>query len=212
MNKRQSFLLRAATALVFAAAVFLPFSDANAHCDSLDGPVINDARAALEKGDVTSVLKWVRAGDEGEIKKAFQKTMALRAKGGRSREQGDRSFFETLVRVHRAGEGAPFTGLRQSVVESGPAVVGADQALESGSVEDLVTLLTQDMAEGVRRRFEHARELKAHADQDVKAGRNYVAAYVDYVHYVEALHAAASKAGGHHEHAEHKAEARQKET
>ncbi len=34
--------------------------DAFAHCDTLDGPVVKDARLALDKGDVTGLLKWVR--------------------------------------------------------------------------------------------------------------------------------------------------------
>ena len=38
-----------------------------AHCDTLDGPVVKTARAALEKGDVTPILKWVTNEYETEI-------------------------------------------------------------------------------------------------------------------------------------------------
>jgi hypothetical protein len=196
---------RTLAALSLASLLLFPLAKASAHCDSLDGPVILTARAALEKGDVAPILKWVRPADEAEIKEAFQHTLAVRGKGPEARELADRYFFETLVRVHRAGEGAPYTGLKATVAEAGPAVVGADKALETGSVDGLVKLVTDEAAEGIRRRFARARELGKHADHNVAAGREYVAAYVDYVHYVEGLHAAASKTGGHHGEAGHEA-------
>ena len=59
---------------------FLP-SMACAHCDTLDGPVVMAARAALEKGDVTPVLKWVKKENEEEIRALFKKTLAVRSKG-----------------------------------------------------------------------------------------------------------------------------------
>ena len=193
---------RTLAALSLASLLLFPLAKASAHCDSLDGPVILTAKAALEKGDVTPILKWVRPADEGEIRSAFASTLAVRAKGPEARELADRYFFETLVRVHRAGEGAPYTGLKATVAEAGPAVVGADRALETGSVEGLVTLVTEEGAAGIRKRFAHARKLREEANHNVEAGREYVAAYVDYVHYVEGLHAAAEKKAGHHGEAE----------
>jgi hypothetical protein len=160
--------------------------------------VILEARKALEKGDVTPILKWVQPADEGEIKAAFHKTMAVRGKGKEAKDLADRFFFETLVRVHRAGEGAPYTGLRDSAAEAGPAVVEADKALEKGSVDGLAKAVAEEANEGIRERFARVRELGKHADHNTEAGREYVAAYVDYVHYVEGLHAAASKNAGHH--------------
>jgi len=77
-------------------------------------------------------------------------------------------------------------------------VVGADRALETGSVDELAHLVTDAATEGIRERFGHARELKKHADHNVDAGRDYVAAYVEYVHYVEGVYAAATKSTGHH--------------
>ena len=70
--------------------------------------------------------------------------------------------------------------------------------METGSIDGLVTLVTEASAEGIRERFAHARELKQHADHNIDAGRQYVAAYVEYVHYVEGIHAAATKSTGHH--------------
>lgn len=83
-----------------------------AHCDGLDGPVVKAAQRALETRNPALVLIWVQEQDEPEIRKAFEQTLAVRALSSQARELADRFFFETLVRVHRAGEGAPFTGLK----------------------------------------------------------------------------------------------------
>ena len=171
--------------------------NAFAHCDTLDGPVVQTARIALEKGDVTPLLKWVQADDEKEIRVAFQKTLAVRAKGAEAKELADMYFFETLVRIHRAGEGAPYTGLKPGEAVD-PAVALADKALESGSVDKLVDVLTKAMANGIRERFRHASETQKHADDSVAAGREFVEAYVIFTHYVEGLHAIIKGSGGHH--------------
>ncbi len=42
-----------------------------AHCDTMSGPVIQDAQLALQRGDVTPVLKWVKLADEAQIREAF---------------------------------------------------------------------------------------------------------------------------------------------
>ena len=162
--------------------------NAFAHCDTLDGPVVQMARVALEKGDVTPVLRWVRADDEEQIRNAFQKTLAVRTKGAEAKELADMYFFETLVRIHRAGEGAPYTGLKPGEAVD-PAVALADKALESGSVDKLVDVLTKAMASGIRDRFQHALETQKHADESVAAGREFVETYVIFTHYVEGLHA-----------------------
>lgn len=180
------------------------------HCDTLDGPVVAAARLALDKGDVTPVLKWVRPEHEAEIRDAFQRTLGVRELGPEARELADRFFFETLVRLHREGEGAPYTGLKSagSVIE--PAVLAADAALESGSVDSLVALVLADVEEGLRHRFARARSLKQHADDSVEAGREFVAAYVEFVHYAERLHLDATSpashgpAGTEHDHGSHR--------
>ncbi len=167
---------------------------AGAHCDTLDGPVVVDARAALAAGDVTQVLKWVQAGDEPEIRAAFGRTLAVRAAGGAALELADTWFFETLVRVHRAGEGAPYTGLKPAgAVE--PGIAAADLAIESGSADSLVAALTEHLDEGVRNRFERVVAARGHAGHNVTAGRAYVAVYVDFIHYVEGLHVAMTGSG-----------------
>ena len=171
--------------------------NAFAHCDTLDGPVVQAARIALEKGDVTPLLKWVHADDERKIRVAFQKTLTVRAKGAEAKELADMYFFETLVRIHRAGEGAPYTGLKPGETVD-PAVAMADKALGSGSVDKLADVLTKAMANGIREHFQHASETRKHADDSVAAGREFVKAYVIFTHYVEGLHAIIKGSGGHH--------------
>lgn len=195
-NTKSALTILLASAL-FGAALTFP-QTARAHCDTMDGPVAVAAKAALEQKDVTPVLKWVKPDAESEIKSVFAKTVAVRSKGPEARELADQYFFETLVRVHRAGEGAPFTGLKPAGTPLGSAIEEADLALESGFGDKLVKLVTDQAAAGIQRRLAEAREKKAHAGHDVKAGREFVAAYVEYVHYVEGLHQAAQAIGADH--------------
>lgn len=178
-----------------------------AHCDTPEGPVAHDARLALEKGDPTVVLKWVPEEHEAEIREAFQATLLVRQAGPEAKALADRYFLETLVRVHRAGEGEPFAGLRPSgTVE--PGLLAADEALQSGSVKELSRSLAAAVAQALERRFEAASERKKHAADSVEAGRAYVEAYVQYVHFVEGLELLVSSGSSHgndpsaHAHAE----------
>ncbi len=170
-----------------------------AHCDTLDGPVIEDARKALNAKDVTPVLKWVKQKDEKEIRAAFAK--ALSAKGKKNADVAENQFFVTLVRIHRAGEGAAFTGLKPAG-EVEPAIAEADKALANGSSDALVKLITDDVAAGIRKRYEHAADTYKHKDESVTQGREFVEAYVEYTHYVERLHLDAAGKSAHDEHAE----------
>ncbi len=171
--------------------------NAFAHCDTLDGPVVQTARSAIAKGDVTALLKWVQPENEEEIRAAFEKTLAVRTSSAQAEELADMYFFETLVRIHRAGEGAPYTGLKSGDTVD-PAVVLADRALESESVDKLVDVLSKAMAKGIRKRFQHASKNQTRADNSVAEGREFVESYVLFTHYVEGLHAVISGSGGAH--------------
>lgn len=173
-----------------------------AHCDTLDGPVVTAAKTALEKKDITPVLKWVKTEYEPELKTAFARTLVVREQGKEAREFADQFFFETLVRVHRAGEGAPYTGLMPAGTKVDPSVDAADQALVSGKADALIKIVTDEAAAGIRRRFTETLEKKKHAEDSVQAGREFVAAYVEFVHYVEALQTTATQSALAHEHSE----------
>ena len=170
-----------------------------AHCDTMDGPVIADARTALEKADITPILKWVKPDFESEIRQAFDKTIIVRKQSPAARELADLYFFETLVRIHRAGEGAPYTGLKPAGSELIPAVIEADKAIASGDIDHLLGQLTEEIQHSIHLRFEKVLEAKKHMNVSVEAGREYVEAYVVFVHFVENL---ALTAGAAEHHAE----------
>ena len=172
---------------------------ASAHCDGLDGPVVQAARKALETGEVNLVLIWVQKPDEAGIKRAFDHAQAVRKLSAEAREVADRYFFETLVRIHRAGEGAPFTGLKPAGRDLGPAIPAADNALRDGNADGVLKLLTDSLERGVREHFERARVAKDFDKNDVDAGQKFVKAYVEYIHCVEALYRqATSPVHGHY--------------
>jgi len=197
--KKGKNLVRMVVFSIVAVVVWMWISQTvRAHCDTLDGPVVTTAKMALEKGDVTAVLKWVQKKDEQEIKKAFESTLAVRKLGPQAKTLADMYFFEMLVRIHRAAEGAGYTGLKP-VGSVEPPIAAADKALESGSVNDLVKEITGIVSAGIRERFNHVVEAKKHADESVEAGRQYVKAYVEFVHYVEGLHLAAVGPASHSE-------------
>jgi hypothetical protein len=170
-----------------------------AHCDTLDGPVVKAARNALETGDVRLVLLWVQKKDEAELTKAFERTLHVRKLNDQAKELADLCFFETLVRIHRAGEGAPYTGLKSAGLDLGPAVPAADRALETGTAEPLLKFLQDTVKDGVHRSFTKAVMLKNYKNGDVEAGREYIEAYVPFVHYIERLYEASKyPAKGHY--------------
>jgi hypothetical protein len=169
----------------------------------VNGPVVTDAKKALDSGDLTPVLKWLKPDAEPEIRAAFDKTLVVRKGSPDARELADTWFFETLVRVHRAGEGAPYTGLKPAGTNIEPGIEAADHALESGSIDPLVTDLTAAVGTSVRERFQRASDAAREKDASVQAGREYVEAYVQFIHFVERLHQEATgKASEDHHHAE----------
>ncbi|TAM81454.1 MAG: hypothetical protein EPN47_11890 [Acidobacteria bacterium] len=191
MQRQRVITYLASLAALFAVGLFLPVK-LSAHCDGMDGPVVMAAQRALERGDVNTILIWVQKKDEGEVRQAFEKTLAVRKLGPEAKSLADMYFFETVVRLHRAGEGAPYTGLKPAGRDLGPAIPAADKALESGSVEQLVKLLTHSQQEGIRNHFKDTLAKRDFDKGDVEAGRTYVKAYVEFVHYVERLYESAN--------------------
>ena len=180
------------------AAILLGPTIALAHCDGLDGPVVKASQTALESGDVNPVLVWVQKNDEAEIKAAFQKTLAVRKLSSAAMALADNYFFETLVRIHRAGEGAAYTGLKPAGRDLGPAIPAADKALGSGTLMELAKLLESAVQGGLEARFKEVAAKKKFKKDDVVAGRDYVKSYVEFIHYVERLYEAAKNpAEGH---------------
>jgi hypothetical protein len=193
---------------VTAVAVWLGFfalmpARALAHCDGLDGPVVKAAQRALETRNAALVLIWVQEKDEPEIRKAFEQTLAVRELSPQARQLADRFFFETLVRVHRTGEGASFTGLKPASRDLGPAIPAADEAVRVGSMDSVNRLLTQVIQERLREQFAEVSATKTFRADDIAAGRAYIKAYVEFMHFVERLYDATLKPShGHYEESE----------
>lgn len=174
-------------------------SRAVSHCDGMDGPVVKAAQRALTSGNVNLVLIWVKKDNETEIRGAFDEAVAVRKLSPRAQALADQYFFETLVRLHRTGEGAPYTGLKPAGRDLGPAIPAADKALDSGSLEPVLKLLTEAARDGIRKHFRQVQEKKNFNTSNLDAGREYVKAYVEFIHYVEGLwEAARNPAEGHY--------------
>ena len=174
---------------------------AEAHCDSMDGPVVKAAQKALETGNVNLVLIWVYPEQEAEVRTAFQKTLNVRDTNEEVREMADMYFFETLVRLHRESEGAPYTGIKPAGTDFGPAIPAADKALETGSLQEVRDLLIHAFEEGLQSYFKEASGLQNFNPNNIEAGRKYVEAYVKYTHYIEPIYEIVSSGASHHTHA-----------
>ena len=192
-------LLSLALVIVFAAMSVIDATPALAHCDGLDGPVVGAARIALQTGDLNRVLIWVRPDDISEIRRAFNEALATRKLGPQAQELADRYFFETLVRIHRAGEGAPYTGLKPAGRNLGPAIPAADKAVETGSLDELTNLLTAAVRQELHTHFHDVVAKKSFRTDDIAAGREFIESYVTFIHYVEGLYKAATQpVAGHY--------------
>jgi hypothetical protein len=181
--------------LLLLGGLFLWPDNASAHCGTLNGPMAAAAKEALAKGDIARVLKWIKPESEAEVREVFKKALTVRGKGPEAQHLADMYFFETLVRIPRAGEGAPYAGLKAEEIE--PPVAAADKALETGSVDDLVKMVIEKVAHRIRHRFQDTLEKKKRAGESVHAAREFVEAYVPFTHYVERTYVAAEGGHGH---------------
>ena len=183
--------------LLFASFIFIFTKTASAHCDSYDGPVIKDAEMALETNNVNLVLKWVTKEQEKEITTLFKKTFELRNGDKEVYEIVEKHFFETLVRLHRETEGAPYTGLKPAGTTK-QIIQMTDKALKENNVDDFLLKLNNHIDKVVREKYQKVSELNKVKDDSVEKGREFVAAYVDYTHTVEAIHDIIEHGGGTH--------------
>lgn len=144
------------------------------HCDSMDGPVVLAARRALDAEDVDLVLPYVYEGGWEEVRRAFEIVAKARTQGEEAREVADLFFFETVVRIHRQGESAPYTGLKPAGLYVGPVIPVVERCLSAGSPDELLGLLTTRLRDEVETRFRHLGDLGSRADRDLHASRRYV--------------------------------------
>lgn len=159
--------------------------DAHAHCDTEDGPAVTDGRRALEVGNINVALKWVHEADEQPVRDAFARAVKVRGLGADAEDLADRYFLDVLIRVHRAGEGAAFDGIKPTGTELPAQVVAADRALEEGTIDPLRGLIEDERWAELERRFDHALALKDFDVDDLVAAREYIEAYVHFFKYAE---------------------------
>lgn len=172
---------------------------ASAHCDSYDGPVIKDAAKALETNNVNLVMKWITAEQEKEIVPLFNKTYALKSGDKEVYNIVEKHFFETLVRLHRETEGAPYTGLKPAGTTK-QIIQLSDHAIDGKNVEDLLTKLNNHIGKVIKEKYEKVAALDKVKDDAPEKGRDYVKAYVDYTHTLEAIHDIVEQGGLHSAH------------
>ena len=158
---------------------------AEAHCDTDGGPTVGAGRRALRTGNLNHALPWVPADAVNELQDVFDTAVRVRTLSPEAAEVADRLFLETLVRLHRMGEGVGFTGIRGPEARVEPVVVAADRALATGNLEPLRRLVPPGRFAELARRFAEARAKRDFPVDDVEAGRDFIAAYVAYVKFAE---------------------------
>lgn len=180
---------RRGLSILFPLFVFfmmiLSTNAALAHCDTMEGPLIGDAKKAISENNVNIVLKWIQKANEAEIKDAFIQTMKVRVLSLDAEKLADKSFFETLVRIHRAGEGVPFTGVKPIGTPIDPKIAAADKAIAAGNLSPLNGLIPEKNRPELTERFNKVMSLKTFDVNDVKAGREYIEAYVQFFKFAE---------------------------
>lgn len=173
--------------IIFFLAFIIASVELSAHCDSMEGPVVKASQKALETGNINYVLIWVQAKDEKEIKEMFDKVNKVRVLSPEANELADMYFFETVVRVHRMGEGEPYTGLKPLGYQPEEGIEAADLAIAENTLEPIYAHLDEAQYPEIKHYFTEVQSKKDYDVNDLKAGREYVEAYVHFIHYVESL-------------------------
>jgi hypothetical protein len=171
--------------LGLATALLLNFLPSFAHCDIKDGPVVAAAIKAIQQNNINYALIWVKPTYEKEIKEAFKNTMKVRVLSADAENLADNYFFETLVRLHRAGEGMPYTGVQPAGTPFDKKILAADKSIELGNLSPLINLVPKDKQAGLKKRFNKVMSLKNYDVNNVPAGQEYVEAYVQFFHFAE---------------------------
>lgn len=175
------------------------------HCDTMDGPVVKAAKRALEAGNVNPILPYVPKRSEDELTKAFKRVLRVRESGKEAAELADYWFFETAVRLHREGEGAPYTGLKPAGLDWGPVVPRAEKAIEKGTAGEVFEFISHVIQEELQKRFDDVMSKRKYNENDVDAAREYVKAMLGFELYAHHLYTSIKSVEGHstevkHEH------------
>jgi hypothetical protein len=180
---------------IIAAGMIVGAQSAQAHCDSIDGPVAKAVQKALETGNINPVLAYAPASAEVEIRAAFMKSRKVRGLGADVRELADHAFMETVIRLHRAGEGAG--------IDYGPVIPAAEQAVETGDLAKLKAALMHEIDHALQERLTHVRKLQKaplepKTDAEVPHSRERVSGELGFITFAENLRQAALGKGTEH--------------
>ena len=190
MKLTKKTLFAASTVLTLGVGLLFPTS-AQAHCDTPDGPVAAALTLALEEYNFNYIANWVLEEDEAELLEVFNlSTSVMDASDSEDASHlADRYLLENLVRIHRAGEGAPYTGISHEPIAK--EVAAADASIEAGSLAPLeeAGLITEDNRAHAEEVFEKVLATKDYDPNDVAAGREFVENYVTFTHLFEVEHA-----------------------
>lgn len=194
MNKNKNLkskLVKTIGTFVAAAAIMtiIPLT-ASAHCDTMEGPTVADGYKAIESGNVNYALKWVQPEYETDITNKFNLIMKMKDLSPEAEEVAEQYFFSELVRVHRAGEGAAFDGLKPSGTPVDEVVAAADESIEVGNLGPIKELheeglIPEERMSEIEERFEKVMSLKDYDVNDLEEGREYIESYVGFFKYAE---------------------------
>lgn len=199
---------------ILAVAGVMAFSPltASAHCDTMGGPTVADGKKAMETNNANYALKWVQPEYEKELLQAFTLSMHVKDLSPEAKELAERYFFDNLVRIHRTGENASFTGVKPAGAPVDARVLAADKSIEVGNLSALQPLTPTERFPALTERFDKVMALKNFDPNNLEAGRAYIEAYVGFFKFAEGEeehHGSADVYGDmsdHHIHPDQKAE------
>jgi hypothetical protein len=111
--------------------------------------------------------------------------------------------METVIRLHRAGEGAAYTGLKPAGIDYGPVIPAAEHAVATGDTTKLKAALMEEIEHALHERLAHVRELRKaplepQTAAEVPDARERVRAELEFVTFAESIRQAALGKGAEH--------------
>jgi hypothetical protein len=148
-------------------------------------------------------LAYAPAAAEEEIRAAFEKSRKVRDVNADVRVLADQAFMETVIRLHRAGEGAAYTGLKPAGGDYGPVIPAAEHAVETGDLSKLRAALNEEIEHALLERLAHVRALQKaplepKTSAEVPHARERVSAELGFVTFAETIRQAVHGRGAEH--------------
>jgi hypothetical protein len=168
--------------------------------DITNGSVMDAAKMALDTGNVNYVLIWVPEASENKLKNLFAKTVCERRDRKDVQDIAFDWYFETVNRLHRAGEGTLYTCMNLAGLDERSVVPKVKRVIETGEAEEIIGFIPKTQEHDFRHRFRHVMEKKNYDVNNVVDGRAYVAAFTDFIVYLHHIYTSIPREAGHAEH------------